>query len=161
MWFQSGTVHHISTADMRRELYAPMYFPLSLWEKYLSLMVYNYKQIYLTNTNQIDKQGSHYGTTTTKYCTWHSRVHHHEICNIQGRIQDLKLGVAQMDWKFGEVQMDWQMDWKIGKKGGGVEWGCIVNIFQMYDYHSIFYYSTVHLIGLQQFYIKKSYLEKI
>ena len=38
----------------------------------------------------------------------------------QGRIQDLKLGVAQMDLKFGKVQMDWQMDWKIGKKRG---WG--------------------------------------
>ena len=41
--------------------------------------------------------------------------------HIQGQIQDLKLGMAQMDyglkWKFWEAQMDWKFGGK--KRGGG------------------------------------------
>ena len=67
----------------------------------------------------------------------------------QGRIQDLKLGVAQMDWKIWGGANGLENGKK--KTNGG-----IVNIFQIYDYHSIyisitiyfkydfFYYNTVH-----------------
>ena len=43
----------------------------------------------------------------------------------QGRIHDLKLGVAQMDFKI------------VGGGGGGV------NKFQIYNYHSIYIYISI------------------
>ena len=47
------------------------------------------------------------------------RIYLRHLGSYQGRIQDLKLGVAQMDWK-------------IWKAGVGKGWGYCVNIFQIY-----------------------------
>ena len=76
---------------------------------------------------------------------------------MQGRIQDAKLGVAQMHWK------NWK---KIG--GGG---GDCINYYEYYNYYSIYLKYDVfqirfllqYCISLAPLYsiaIKKSYLEK-
>ena len=52
----------------------------------------------------------------------------YKIHRNQGRIQDLKLGVAQMDWK---ILKGW---------GWGCGWGCGLQIYQKCDYHSIYIY---------------------
>ena len=75
------------------------------------------------------------------YQNWF-RHGHRNVCGsdngimiyVQGRIQDLKLGVAQMDLKLRKNGVCWKRD-----VGG------IVNIFQTYDYDRyIYYYHILH-----------------
>ena len=93
---------------------------------------------------------------------------------VPGRIQGLKLGVAQMDWKFWKKKMcvcvgGW------GWVGVGVcvekRKGDILNILQIYDNHNIyisitiylkydFYYKTVYLKPPYIMFFKKILLEK-
>ena len=68
----------------------------------------------------------------------------------QGRIQDLKLGVALMDCKI----------WKRGGQGGGGEVLCCVQILQIYRYikeNNILYLKPLSYKVLQN--NKKSYFE--
>ena len=57
----------------------------------------------------------------------------------QWRIQDLRSRVAQMDWK---IWKKGELGWKAGGGGGG---GGADNIFQTYDYHSIYIYIYIYI----------------
>ena len=87
--------------------------------------------------------------------------------SVQGRIQDLKLGVAQMDWKI------WKMGW--GLKSMGLLWIyfkpkiILIHIFQIQCtsntifllQYCIFFITIVYILlsPLIQYCFKKSYLK--